>query len=103
MQPLVKEQSDLSNAEIQRYSRHLIMPEVGIEGQRKLKAASVTNVFWNMEFRRVKLIDTLSPFTSIVWLDRNICFVAAERPCGLNSHRFETLSRHPLNNATNKR
>lgn len=32
---------DLSNEEVQRYSRHLIMPEVGVEGQRKLKAASV--------------------------------------------------------------
>src|SRR5215471_17582656 len=31
----------LTNDEIQRYSRHLIMPEVGIDGQRKLKAASV--------------------------------------------------------------
>jgi adenylyltransferase/sulfurtransferase len=31
----------LSNEEIRRYSRHLIMPEVGIEGQRKLKAARV--------------------------------------------------------------
>src|SRR4030095_1706116 len=31
----------LSNEEIGRYSRHLIMPEVGIEGQRRLKAASV--------------------------------------------------------------
>lgn len=31
----------LSNEEVQRYSRHLIMPEVGMEGQRKLKAASV--------------------------------------------------------------
>lgn len=31
----------LSNEEILRYSRHLIMPEVGMEGQRKLKAASV--------------------------------------------------------------
>jgi sulfur-carrier protein adenylyltransferase/sulfurtransferase len=31
----------LSNDEIARYSRHLIMPEVGLEGQRKLKAASV--------------------------------------------------------------
>jgi molybdopterin/thiamine biosynthesis adenylyltransferase/rhodanese-related sulfurtransferase len=41
MQPLVKEHADLSHEEIQRYSRHLIMPEVGIEGQRKLKAASV--------------------------------------------------------------
>src|SRR6266705_403582 len=32
---------DLTNEEIKRYSRHLIMPEVGIDGQRKLKAASV--------------------------------------------------------------
>ena len=31
----------LSNSEIARYSRHLILPEVGMEGQRKLKAASV--------------------------------------------------------------
>ncbi len=31
----------LSNEEISRYSRHLIMPEVGMEGQRRLKAASV--------------------------------------------------------------
>jgi adenylyltransferase/sulfurtransferase len=31
----------LSNDEIARYSRHLIMPEVGMAGQRKLKAASV--------------------------------------------------------------
>ena len=31
----------LSHEEIRRYSRHLIMPEVGIEGQRKLKAAKV--------------------------------------------------------------
>lgn len=32
---------DLSPDEILRYSRHLIMPEVGLEGQSKLKAASV--------------------------------------------------------------
>jgi molybdopterin/thiamine biosynthesis adenylyltransferase/rhodanese-related sulfurtransferase/molybdopterin converting factor small subunit len=31
----------LSNEEIARYSRHLIMPEVGLNGQRRLKAASV--------------------------------------------------------------
>lgn len=31
----------LSNEEIARYSRHLIMPEVGMSGQRKLKAASI--------------------------------------------------------------
>ena len=29
----------LSNDEVARYSRHLIMPEVGMDGQRKLKAA----------------------------------------------------------------
>jgi len=32
---------DLSNEEIARYSRHLILPEVGLEGQKKLKAARV--------------------------------------------------------------
>jgi adenylyltransferase/sulfurtransferase len=31
----------LSNEEIKRYSRHLIMPEVGVDGQRRLKAGSV--------------------------------------------------------------
>src|ERR1700719_1985140 len=31
----------LSKAEIQRYSRHLIMPEVGMDGQLKLKQAKV--------------------------------------------------------------
>ena len=31
----------LSQAELLRYSRHLILPEVGLEGQRKIKAASV--------------------------------------------------------------
>jgi len=31
----------LTNEEVARYSRHLIMPEVGMEGQLKLKAASV--------------------------------------------------------------
>jgi sulfur-carrier protein adenylyltransferase/sulfurtransferase len=32
---------ELDAAEIRRYSRHLIMPEVGTEGQKKLKAARV--------------------------------------------------------------
>ncbi len=32
---------DLTQEEYKRYSRHLIMPEVGLEGQKKLKAASV--------------------------------------------------------------
>lgn len=34
-------EATLSNEEIARYSRHLILPEVGMEGQKKLKAAKV--------------------------------------------------------------
>ncbi|MDR2860228.1 MAG: molybdopterin-synthase adenylyltransferase MoeB [Elusimicrobiota bacterium] len=32
---------DLTNEEISRYSRHLILPEINIEGQKRLKAAKV--------------------------------------------------------------
>src|SRR3989337_917089 len=32
---------NLSHAEILRYSRHLLIPEVGLEGQRKLKQSSI--------------------------------------------------------------
>ena len=32
---------ELSKNEIERYSRHLIMPEVGMEGQKRLKAAKI--------------------------------------------------------------
>jgi molybdopterin/thiamine biosynthesis adenylyltransferase/rhodanese-related sulfurtransferase len=32
---------ELSHEEILRYSRHLLIPDVGLEGQRKLKAASI--------------------------------------------------------------
>jgi sulfur-carrier protein adenylyltransferase/sulfurtransferase len=35
------EPAELSKDEIRRYSRHLIMPEVGLDGQRKLRAARV--------------------------------------------------------------
>jgi sulfur-carrier protein adenylyltransferase/sulfurtransferase len=38
---LESQQTTLSNDEILRYSRHLIMPEVGMDGQLKLKAARV--------------------------------------------------------------
>ncbi len=43
MNPVIEDSrvSTLSNEEILRYSRHLIMPEVGMEGQQKLKAARV--------------------------------------------------------------
>src|SRR5260370_5132596 len=36
-----KPAASLSNEEILRYSRHLIMPEVGMDGQLKLKQAKV--------------------------------------------------------------
>lgn len=35
------EDVELNHEQIRRYSRHLIMPEVGLEGQKKLKAGSV--------------------------------------------------------------
>ena len=42
MAPLIdSSQATLSNEEILRYSRHLIMPEVTLEGQKKLKGARV--------------------------------------------------------------
>ena len=41
MAGLAEKVASLSNEEILRYSRHLIMPEVGMEGQLKLKQARV--------------------------------------------------------------
>ena len=41
MEPLVKERAELTKDEIERFSRHLILPDVGREGQERLKAASV--------------------------------------------------------------
>jgi molybdopterin/thiamine biosynthesis adenylyltransferase/rhodanese-related sulfurtransferase/molybdopterin converting factor small subunit len=38
---VIEDLPELSRDEIRRYSRHLIMPEVGMEGQKKLKAARV--------------------------------------------------------------
>lgn len=38
---IAPESIDLTHEEIKRYSRHLIMPEVGMQGQLKLKAGSV--------------------------------------------------------------
>src|SRR3954470_22658637 len=46
-QPLVESPNgamELSNEEIARYSRHLIMPEVALDGQKQLKAANVLTV-----------------------------------------------------------
>lgn len=41
MAGIAEKAASLSNEEILRYSRHLIMPEVGMEGQLKLKQAKV--------------------------------------------------------------
>ena len=41
---LQQQEVKLSREEIQRYSRHLIMPEVGMEGQLKLKRARVLTI-----------------------------------------------------------
>lgn len=39
--PLVEPAAELSAAEIARYSRHLLMPEFGLDGQKRLKNARV--------------------------------------------------------------
>jgi sulfur-carrier protein adenylyltransferase/sulfurtransferase len=39
--PLVEPAADLSTDEVMRYSRHLIIPEVGMTGQKRLKNAKV--------------------------------------------------------------
>ncbi len=41
MEPLIEEPAQLTHDEIRRYSRHLIMPNVGMDGQGRLKAAKV--------------------------------------------------------------
>ncbi len=41
MQPLIDRREPLSNEEIARYSRHLIIPEIGMPGQERLKGARV--------------------------------------------------------------
>jgi molybdopterin/thiamine biosynthesis adenylyltransferase/rhodanese-related sulfurtransferase/molybdopterin converting factor small subunit len=42
--PTVGAEPQLSHAEVLRYSRHLLLPEVGVAGQRKLKAARVLTI-----------------------------------------------------------
>ncbi|MGR0159431.1 molybdopterin-synthase adenylyltransferase MoeB [Paenarthrobacter nitroguajacolicus] len=39
--PLVEPAAELTSAEVERYSRHLIIPEIGALGQRRLKNAKV--------------------------------------------------------------
>jgi molybdopterin/thiamine biosynthesis adenylyltransferase/rhodanese-related sulfurtransferase len=42
--PLVEPASELTVDEVRRYSRHLIIPDVGMEGQKRLKNARVLSV-----------------------------------------------------------
>jgi molybdopterin/thiamine biosynthesis adenylyltransferase/rhodanese-related sulfurtransferase/molybdopterin converting factor small subunit len=42
--PAVETEPSLSHGEVLRYSRHLLLPEVGLAGQRKLKAARVLTI-----------------------------------------------------------
>ena len=42
--PLVEPAPELSVDEIRRYSRHLIIPDVGMDGQKRLKNAKVLAV-----------------------------------------------------------
>ncbi len=37
----ISKETELTSAELERYSRHIVIPEVGIEGQKKLKASKV--------------------------------------------------------------
>src|SRR5437763_13491793 len=39
--PLVEPAAELTKEEVARYSRHLIIPDVGVEGQKQLKNAKV--------------------------------------------------------------
>lgn len=39
--PLVEPAADLTTDEVRRYSRHIIIPEIGMVGQKRLKNARV--------------------------------------------------------------
>ena len=41
MRPLVEPGAELTTAEVRRYSRHLLLPDIGVDGQRRLKNARV--------------------------------------------------------------
>ena len=41
MRPLVEPGAELTTDEVRRYSRHLLLPDIGMEGQRRLKNARV--------------------------------------------------------------
>ncbi|MGY2060461.1 ThiF family adenylyltransferase, partial [Nocardia gipuzkoensis] len=39
--PLVEPAAELTRDEVARYSRHLIIPDLGVDGQKRLKNAKV--------------------------------------------------------------
>ena len=52
--PLVEPAADLSIDEVRRYSRHLIIPDVGMDGQKRLKNAKVLAVGAGASARRCR-------------------------------------------------
>ena len=62
----------LSHEEILRYSRHLLIPEVGLDGQRKLLAASVLVIGHNpgLEMLAFRLTDPRAKGTDSEALER---------------------------------
>ena len=49
--PLVEPAPNLSIEEVRRYSRHLIIPDVGMDGQTRLKNAKVLAAVKNAGFK----------------------------------------------------
>ena len=63
-----------TKAELERYSRHLIIPEFNLEGQRKLKEAHVLRVTNNGEvFIQRVLLRRIDPY-----LDSRISVIYAQ-------------------------
>jgi len=70
--------ASLSNEEILRYSRHLIMPEVGMEGQLKLKAAKVLLIGTGGLGAPLGLYLTAAGVGKIGLVDRSLTFHIAD-------------------------
>src|SRR2546428_276840 len=66
----------LSHEEILRYSRHLILPDVGVEGQKKLKAARVLLVGAGVRVGKPNVYGSISGFEG-----QASVFYAKEGPC----------------------
>ena len=68
----VESEIQLSNDEVLRYSRHLIIPEVGMDGQKKLKSGKVLMIGAG-SFRMI----TIQPFFGC---SGPVCIISASAP-----------------------